>query len=109
MTERIDVPVSQICALTVFWSTEMDLVANSTPMVDLDSRLNSFRVKRDRTEGGRQSDSGHTARQGTTAGRVDRRIAYGSCRSVSGNPSGRRATDDFPTPESPMSTTWRRA
>jgi hypothetical protein len=41
--------VSQICALTVFPSTLMLLVANSTPIVDLDSRLNSLRVKRERT------------------------------------------------------------
>jgi len=38
--------VSQICALMVLESTWMDLVANSTPMVDLESRLNSLRVKR---------------------------------------------------------------
>jgi hypothetical protein len=42
-------PVSQICAFTVFPSTLIDLVANSTPIVDLDSRLNSFLVKRERT------------------------------------------------------------
>ena len=36
--------VSQIWAFMVFPSTWMDLVANSTPMVDLDSRLNSFLV-----------------------------------------------------------------
>jgi len=41
------VPVSQICALMVFASTWMLLVVNSTPMVDFDSRLNSFLVKRD--------------------------------------------------------------
>lgn len=45
----VDSPVSQICALTVFPSTWMDRVANSTPMVDLLSRLNSFRVKREST------------------------------------------------------------
>ncbi len=39
--------VSQICALMIFPSTWMLLVANSTPMVDLDSRLNSLRVKRE--------------------------------------------------------------
>ncbi|WVZ64543.1 hypothetical protein U9M48_014043 [Paspalum notatum var. saurae] len=39
--------VSQIWALTTLSSTLMLLVANSTPMVDLDSRLNSLRVKRD--------------------------------------------------------------
>ena len=40
--------VSQICAFIVFPSTWMLLVANSTPMVLLLSRLNSLRVKRDR-------------------------------------------------------------
>lgn len=39
--------VSHIWALIVFESTCMDLVANSTPMVDLLSRLNSLRVKRE--------------------------------------------------------------
>ncbi len=39
--------VSQIWALTVLPSTWMLRVANSTPMVLLLSRLNSFRVKRD--------------------------------------------------------------
>jgi hypothetical protein len=38
--------VSQICALIVFASTWIDRVANSTPMVDFESRLNSLRVKR---------------------------------------------------------------
>ena len=33
--------------LTVLASTLMLLVANSTPIVDLESRLNSFLVKRD--------------------------------------------------------------
>lgn len=42
-------PVSQIWALTVLESTLMERVANSTPMVDLDSRLNSFRVNLERT------------------------------------------------------------
>lgn len=40
-------PVSQICALMVFASTWMLRVVNSTPMVDFDSRLNSFLVKRE--------------------------------------------------------------
>jgi hypothetical protein len=40
--------VSQICALMVLVSTWMERVANSTPMVDLLSRLNSLRVKRER-------------------------------------------------------------
>ena len=42
------VPVSQIWALMVLVSTWILLVANSTPMVDLDSRLNSLRVNRER-------------------------------------------------------------
>ncbi len=40
-------PVSQICALIFLPSVVIDFVANSTPIVDLDSRLNSFLVKRD--------------------------------------------------------------
>lgn len=39
--------VSQIWALIVFPSTCMLLVANSTPIVDFDSKLNSFRVNLD--------------------------------------------------------------
>lgn len=39
--------VSQICALIVLASTWIDRVANSTPMVDLESRLNSLRVNRE--------------------------------------------------------------
>lgn len=38
--------MSQIWALIVFASTWIDRVANSTPMVDLESRLNSLRVNR---------------------------------------------------------------
>src|ERR1700748_1454647 len=38
--------VSHICALIVLVSTWIDRVANSTPMVDFESRLNSLRVKR---------------------------------------------------------------
>jgi hypothetical protein len=41
-----DGAVSQICALIVLESTWIERVANSTPMVDLESRLNSFRVNR---------------------------------------------------------------
>lgn len=47
-------PVSQICALMFFPSMFSDLVANSTPIVDFDSRLNSFRVNRESTVYGRQ-------------------------------------------------------
>lgn len=43
----VDLPVSHIWALIVFPSTWILLVANSTPMVDFDSKLNSLRVKRD--------------------------------------------------------------
>lgn len=39
--------VSQIWALMVLASTWMERVANSTPMVDLESRLNSLRVNRE--------------------------------------------------------------
>ena len=39
-------PVSQICALMILPSCWMLRVANSTPMVDLESRWNSLRVKR---------------------------------------------------------------
>lgn len=39
--------MSQICALIFLPSVVIDLVANSTPIVDLDSRLNSFRVNRE--------------------------------------------------------------
>ena len=65
------VPVSQICALITFPSTLMLRVANSTPIVDFDSRLNSFRVKRERrldlptpespirTTGGKLTRRGH--------------------------------------------------
>lgn len=41
--------MSQICALIVFPSTWIDRVANSTPIVDLLSKLNSLRVNRERT------------------------------------------------------------
>ncbi|CAA6671544.1 unnamed protein product [Spirodela intermedia] len=57
--------VSQICALMIFPSTLTLRVANSTPMVDFVSRLNSFLVNRDNRF-------------------------------------------DFPTPESPISTTLNR-
>lgn len=66
----MNLPVSQICALIVFASTWMLLVVNSTPMVDFDSKLNSFLVKREtrldfptpespiRTTGRTQGDTG---------------------------------------------------
>ena len=40
---------SQICALTIFPSTVMDRVSNSTPIVDFESRSNLFRAKRENT------------------------------------------------------------
>ena len=40
--------VSQIWALTILSSTRILRVANSTPIVDLDSRLNSLRVNLER-------------------------------------------------------------
>ena len=43
------IPVSQICAFSILPSTVIERVANSTPMVDLVSWLNSLRVKRERT------------------------------------------------------------
>jgi len=46
---RLSAPVSQICALRVFPSTDIERVANSTPMVDFVSRLNSLRVNREST------------------------------------------------------------
>ncbi len=43
-------PVSQICALIIFPSISLVRVANSTPIIDFESKLNSFRVNRDRTD-----------------------------------------------------------
>ena len=45
---NVVLPVSHIWALIVFPSTWILLVANSTPMVDFDSKLNSFLVNRER-------------------------------------------------------------
>jgi hypothetical protein len=64
-------PVSQICAFTVLSSTLTDRVANSTPIVDLVSRLNSLRVNRPSTVGGERARSGtmsmeHDQRQQST-------------------------------------------
>lgn len=44
---RQHLPVSQIWALIVLLSTTILRVANSTPIVDFDSRLNSLRVNRE--------------------------------------------------------------
>jgi hypothetical protein len=49
MAQEPNVPVSQICALSVFPSTLIERVANSTPIVDFVSRLNSLRVNREST------------------------------------------------------------
>ena len=46
---QLSAPVSQICALRVFPSTLIERVANSTPIVDFVSRLNSLRVNREST------------------------------------------------------------
>jgi hypothetical protein len=46
---QLNAPVSQICALSVFPSTVIERVANSTPIVDFVSRLNSLRVNREST------------------------------------------------------------
>ena len=42
--------MSHICAFMILLSRLIDLVANSTPIVDFDSRLNSLRVKRESTD-----------------------------------------------------------
>ena len=44
--------MSQICAFSVLPSTVIERVANSTPIVDFVSRLNSLRVNRESTGGG---------------------------------------------------------
>lgn len=49
VADTLCIPVSQICAFNVFPSTLIDRVANSTPIVDFVSRLNSFRVNREST------------------------------------------------------------
>lgn len=111
-----DIPVSQICALMVLESTTMLRVANSTPIVDLDSMLNSFRVNLDST--GKRTLSSVTAfcyhhRPRTCQGlqflwkrksvqRIGRISPDESCHQVSWHTS----TDDFPTPESPINTTF---
>ena len=51
-----NLPVSHIWALMVFPSTFMDRLANSTPIVDLDSRLNSLRVNRESTRSCQAND-----------------------------------------------------
>lgn len=49
MKQKPNTPVSQICALSVLPSTLIERVANSTPIVDFVSRLNSLRVNREST------------------------------------------------------------
>jgi hypothetical protein len=44
-------PVSHICAFTLLLSIVIVRVANSTPIVDLLSKLNSSRTKRESTVG----------------------------------------------------------
>ena len=46
-TRSEQIPVSQICAFRSFPSQSMVRVANSTPIVDLDSMVNSFLVNRE--------------------------------------------------------------
>ena len=80
----------------------MDLVANSTPMVDLDSRLNSFLVKREST-GGRKVA---VVRLNVMHPPVE--ITYNCYNDMVSDAlqSIKQAeTHDFPTPESPISTT----
>ena len=101
-----DLPVSQICALMVLSSMASVLVANSTPMVDLESRLNSLRVNLDRTVDEAfemVGVCGHSFERTIPVGRV----ASSSVRSCAPRAS-RRSTHDFPTPESPIRTTCHR-
>ena len=99
-----NVPVSHICAFTVFPSTLIDLVANSTPMVDLDSRLNSLRVKR-------ESTTCHCRMSYTTGPqlfmtRTITKETWSRVNTLFTVSSRYRTTYDLPTPESPMRTTY---
>ena len=67
--------VSQICALTVFPSTVMERVANSTPIVDFESKLNSFRVNRESTA--RSVNMSHHARETVRTISVKKRASGG--------------------------------
>lgn len=112
--------MSQICALIVFCSTEMLLVANSTPIVDLLSRLNSLRVNRERTAS-ENNGSGPCYMRRKVGGRrrwrcarwegakrtvPTRREQKVSTRREEGGKRRKTTTYDFPTPESPISTTY---
>lgn len=56
--------MSQICAFNVLPSTVIERVANSTPIVDFVSRLNSLRVNRESTREGNVV-SNHPQRDGS--------------------------------------------
>jgi hypothetical protein len=100
-TGRLGAPVSQICALSVFPSTLIERVANSTPIVDLVSRLNSLRVNRESTweEGVNGRILTRMLSEHTISIHVTVHVS-------SSKMEGWEDTDDFPTPESPIRTTW---
>lgn len=91
----------------------MLLVANSTPMVDFDSRLNSLRVNRERTALACVRDCERI--KGGRRGCQDVRLLWSdfvsavhgerSCRRAGRAQSSWEGTHLFPTPESPMRTT----
>lgn len=97
--------MSQICAFSVLPSTVIERVANSTPIVDFVSRLNSLRVNRESTGGGTwsatiRSEMVHVQHTVTLTTNVHKRnVSERPVRSLSSY------THDFPTPESPMRTT----
>lgn len=107
-----DSPVSQICAFNVFPSTLIDRVANSTPMVDFVSRLNSLRVNRESTVGGLRQTHAlptfHASHRNTGTWEAYARLLYNEFTPQSAKVFQGRiedATYDFPTPESPIRTT----
>ena len=123
VTEDSNAPVSQICALTVLPSMANERVANSTPIVDFDSRLNSLRVNRESTV--IQANAMHDGVVNTSttkyAGCSGEQHGLGIVRrddehtvtnvhvwSVCGKYGyADMTTYDLPTPESPISTTCR--
>jgi hypothetical protein len=103
MIERIfNSPVSQIWALTVLPSTLIDLVANSTPIVDLDSRLNSFLVNRESTRASVTDKALYAMDRHTVS--VRRQLLYPL--QAQNLAWGKEETHDLPTPESPINTTY---
>ena len=101
-----DLPVSQICALMVLSSIASVLVANSTPIVDLESRLNSLRVNLDRTVQMERLNIAKTAATKVLWTHGFCRQSYDLVSTVKESTSSEaRYTHDFPTPESPMRTT----